>query len=27
MGVDHPPDGIGQPEGVEARGVDDDEEL
>jgi hypothetical protein len=26
-GVDHPPDCVGQPEGVEALGVDDDEEL
>jgi hypothetical protein len=26
-GVDHPPDCVGQPEGVEALGVNDDEEL
>jgi hypothetical protein len=26
-GVDHPPDCVGQPEGVEALDVDDDEEL
>jgi hypothetical protein len=27
MGMNRPPDGIGQPEGAEPRGVDDDEEL
>jgi hypothetical protein len=26
-GVNHPSDGIEQPEGAEAQGVDDDEEL
>jgi hypothetical protein len=26
-GVNHPPDCVGQPEGVEARSIDDDEEL
>jgi hypothetical protein len=26
-GVNHPPDCVGQSEGAEARGVDDDEEL
>jgi hypothetical protein len=27
VGVNHPLDGVRQPEGVEARGIDDDEEL